>query len=147
MADSQHFELIYQSFSVKHLIQADLERILEESYSRNVEFQISGCLIYHNRMFIQVLEGKEEHVLQLMDNIRKDDRNKDVQVIHQGKIKERGFLGWRMSFIHTDNISLKRKGGFSTFLESDFEPNHINDFKTLSKSILISLKKTLVLNK
>lgn len=147
MADTQHFELIYQSFSVRHLKLANLEEILEESYSRNVEFQISGCLIYHNRMFIQVLEGKEEHVMQLMNNIRKDDRNKDVQVIHKGKIKERGFLGWRMSYIHTDNIPLKRKEGYSSFLESDFEPNHINDFKTLSKSILLSLKKTLILNK
>lgn len=147
MADSQHFELIYQSFSVRHLKQADLEILLEESYSRNIEHQITGCLIYHNRMFIQVLEGKEENVLQLMENITRDDRNKDVQVIHKGKIKERGFLGWRMSFINTDNISLKRKQGFSAFLESDFEPNHINDFKTLSKSILLSLKKTLILSR
>ena len=51
------------------------------------------ALLYLSDMFLQVLEGPKDDILQLYDLIQKDDRNKNIDPINVGPIEGREFKG------------------------------------------------------
>lgn len=73
-----------------------LDEIVKTSKVNNPEHRITGLLFYHNRRFIQVLEGERNALEELMSIIEQDTRHKDIQRILDQPIKKRGFTDWNM---------------------------------------------------
>ena len=72
--------------------------MLNQSRWFNEVNEISGCLVYHNGVFLQYLEGPEDRVLRLYARIEKDSRHTDVQILSSGHIYAREFDEWTMAY-------------------------------------------------
>lgn len=102
------YQLNYHSISISGLGIGDLENILEEAISTNSAKNISGCLIYHNKRFVQILEGSKRDVLQVYKNIMADKRHHSVTLLWENDIENRFFEEWNMAFYRPDDEDLKR---------------------------------------
>lgn len=88
-----------------------IEPIVEVSLERNSTLDVTGALVFTNRNFAQVLEGRREAVEELMLSINRDPRHRDVDVIVVEDIERRRFPDWNMAY-----------SGPSTFVDKHIRP-------------------------
>ncbi len=87
--------------------QSDLAAITREAIAHNSAQEITGILLHHNQVFVQVLEGSTEALETLMNKLRKDRRHRNIEVLLDGRIRGREFSDWSMrSFDLNDELSL-----------------------------------------
>ncbi|KOY51594.1 BLUF domain-containing protein [Polaribacter dokdonensis] len=101
------FQLSYYSEAAEGTTKKDLISILEASKKNNLEYGISGCLIYYKASFYQILEGPKNEILNLIEVIKKDSRNKNLNIIFQGMKSGRIFGEWNMALIQDDFASIE----------------------------------------
>ncbi|WP_276167366.1 BLUF domain-containing protein [Zobellia alginiliquefaciens] len=92
------YTLTYHSKAIDTLVQTDIEDILQVARSFNASQGITGCLIYYDDRFIQILEGPEMKVKELYENIKKDKRHDAVTLFSEDLIAERNFPDWGMAY-------------------------------------------------
>ncbi len=63
------FQLIYHSLAKPGLTLSEIDAILAKASAFNTKNNITGCLLYHNHEFIQILEGEMDHIESLYVNI------------------------------------------------------------------------------
>lgn len=73
--------------------------ILSVARERNPVLNVTGALIYMGGHFAQVLEGEAAAVNQLMIDILRDRRHRDVRIIEMAEIEERRFSSWGMAWV------------------------------------------------
>ncbi len=94
------FRLVYASRWANVLgedIEAALHRIVAASIGRNRLADVTGLLLIHDGWFVQALEGPENQVRQLMEQIRTDPRHREVRVISATSAESRLFKDWNMA--------------------------------------------------
>lgn len=96
--------LIYRSVTQQNVDKEAMIRLLADANQKNNEFQISGLLFYDAPFFFQVLEGPEESVTALYENILKDSRHSDVVLLTHENIKTRQYPNLGMHFIDIEKI-------------------------------------------
>lgn len=89
---------IYVSRS-KDRSELDLSEILDWSRNFNLDFGITGVLLYLDEVYMQYLEGEENAVDALFKSIRADSRHQDVMPLDRRTIKERAFPEWAMALL------------------------------------------------
>lgn len=92
------YELVYSSKAKKNTDQSDILDIMETAEHTNKALNITGCLVYHNTSFVQILEGEKNDVLELYSKISQDNRHKDVMTLNEGDIEKRSFESWSMAY-------------------------------------------------
>ncbi|MEO7961174.1 MAG: BLUF domain-containing protein [Ginsengibacter sp.] len=92
------YELVYYSSANKDVTQEDIEAILHTAREFNSAKDVTGCLLYFNNEFIQLLEGDEKIVRSLFSSIMKDSRHSEVILLAQGGKADRTFNNWSMAF-------------------------------------------------
>lgn len=92
------FELVYCSIAKPGITSEDIDTILKTAREFNAANELTGCLLFHNNQFAQILEGKESTVKELYSSIAKDERHENVQRLVQGEKEERKFSSWSMAF-------------------------------------------------
>ncbi|HAE31032.1 MAG TPA: blue light sensor protein, partial [Flavobacteriales bacterium] len=98
MADtSNFFQLTYYSAAVEDLDADEVISILQKSRVNNAANDITGCLLYHNSEFLQILEGKEESVRNLFKKIQQDKRHEAVLQLAENTTSKRLFGQWSMA--------------------------------------------------
>lgn len=95
---TMYFELIFNSFAVDDLTSQDIIKILIQSREFSSKHSISGCLLYHNKEFLQILEGDEKVILDFFEVLCKDKRHSHVTLIHQERVEKKIFPNWSMAF-------------------------------------------------
>ncbi|WP_310559467.1 BLUF domain-containing protein, partial [Flavobacterium sp.] len=88
------YELIYRSVAKDDLNADDIEKILETARNFNFQNEITGCLLFHNNEFIQILEGEKHKLLELYDSIKKDKRHRNVMLLAEAEKQDRVFPNW-----------------------------------------------------
>lgn len=73
--------------------------ILETCARYNTQHGISGLLLYNGRNFLQLLEGEQAVLDQLMAKIEVDPRHAGVSMLHKGKVDVRTCPNWAMKRI------------------------------------------------
>lgn len=141
------YELLYSSTAKKDLKKEDISNILETARDFNLKNNLSGCLVFHNNKFIQILEGDEGIVKELFAKIEKDKRHKNVILIEKGLKAERLFENWTMVYYNLDKIDTndpQRKlfiDNFITYSEiADISTTASKMFWYISKNIFKELK-------
>ncbi|MEO8119625.1 MAG: EAL domain-containing protein [Rhodoferax sp.] len=94
--DSLHF-LIYVSRAAESMSGPELEALLKDPRTFNLSHGITGCLLYQDGYFMQMLEGKREVLFALMEKIKCDPRHCDVQIVIEGQARRRVFMDWSMA--------------------------------------------------
>lgn len=133
------FEIVYQSFASEHFTIPQLNELMVLSRVKNRNSKITGCLLYHNRTFIQVLEGEKQAVDELYQKIKADTRHSKVELIWQGELAERGFNGWSMSLMNLNESRIAKL--FSSFLDTGTLDYDVEGIVTTSKALLKEMKE------
>ncbi|CDF79453.1 bluf domain protein [Formosa agariphila KMM 3901] len=92
------YQLNYYSKSQPGLSLEHLDNILETAVSVNAKKSISGCLIYHNNSFVQILEGEKKDVLEIFEKIKTDDRHHSIHLLWENHVDKRYFKKWDMAY-------------------------------------------------
>jgi diguanylate cyclase (GGDEF)-like protein len=88
--------LIYVSTSVKGLSSDEVKALVDGSAVRNQAIAVTGCLLYHDGYFMQMLEGSKSNIQKLFAKISIDPRHCNVQVVIEAAASRRIFTGWGM---------------------------------------------------
>ncbi len=103
--------IIYTSDYTGQDIDKDLGLIEYNAKKKNPIFNITGVLFYHNNRFLQVIEGYEQQLNQLVLNIKKDYLHKNILILFEEFIVTKSFEKWNMDSFNlnnTDNIDQKK---------------------------------------
>lgn len=90
--------LIYVSKATQEMSREALEELLKKARRFNRSAGISGCLVYQDGYFMQMLEGKRDVLLSLIDGIKADARHDNLRIVIEGSARNRVFADWGMVF-------------------------------------------------
>lgn len=93
------YQLTYRSEAKLGITAEDINSILRQSEANNPKFQITGCLVYNEGYFVQLLEGEKEIVKERYSIIELDKRHDLVEVLSEGETMDRMFEDWKMAYI------------------------------------------------
>jgi hypothetical protein len=85
----------------------DFANILSTARSENPKLGITGLLLFDNGKFLQVLEGEKFHLDALMENIARDKRHNNIQILVDAPIDHRELEGWNMEAFDITNTKEK----------------------------------------
>lgn len=77
----------------------DLQLLLEHSQRNNARRNITGVMLHYDTTFLQVLEGNEQTVRNLLDTIGRDPRHMGMDIIFTRAAHRRVFRDWSMEMI------------------------------------------------
>jgi len=135
-------ELIYHSEANHDLTPEDISNILKNARDFNSENNITGCLLYHNNEFLQILEGEKEIVQELFDSIEMDKRHSSVNLLVKEKKNERMFPSWSMAFNEFDSSETTK----ILFWENIVAFSQFNDNSTHAIDLFFYMAKLIVNN-
>ncbi|WP_339698521.1 BLUF domain-containing protein [uncultured Roseivirga sp.] len=133
------FELIYHSKAVLNIEDYEIESILKTAREFNSKHHITGCLLFHNNQFLQILEGDFDKVNALYKSIRSDQRHHSVITLHMQEIKTRSYQNWSMAYQKFSNDSIKNTLEINEF----HDIIHKNNFGKISKEIFNFMNKVI----
>ena len=85
-----------------------MEALLKDARSNNALKDITGCLIYYDGNFVQLLEGEKQKVLELYGKIKLDGRHSDVHMFSEDDIQKRVFTDRGMAYFPIDDKKTSR---------------------------------------
>ncbi len=135
------FHIIYVSNAVEPMSNDALKELLHVSRVNNERNQITGMLLYKNGHFMQVIEGDEARVTELMNIIKKDIRHKNVDILRSEYTQSRDFPNWTMGFKNLERSDYSKIPGFTKLLESDFKPEYFAEHTTEAHALLLAFKE------
>lgn len=100
--------LLYASRVTDQIDDALMNAIFERSRTHNLEHGITGilCTYPEGGVFLQALEGARGPVNTLYGDILRDQRHRDVTLLHYTEIEERRFASWRMGSVDLKKVNL-----------------------------------------
>ncbi len=116
------YSIIYRSTAEPSFDENSILEMLLKAQKKNRKFDITGCLLYHNNKFVQLIEGKEIAVQSLYANILEDKRHKEIGMLNSAVSAHRLFNNWSMIFNNlnskSDQVAHKRRLFDAIFHES-----------------------------
>jgi len=94
------FQITYSSVAKPGLSIIEIEEIITQAKQYNSTHDITGCLIYNNGYFLQILEGEKQLVMILINKIKLDDRHDHFTILSEGETNLRTFKEWAMAYYH-----------------------------------------------
>ncbi len=134
-------QISYISSATDPMSTQELLELLRQSRENNAENGITGMLLYGNGTFLQVLEGEEKVVENLLDKIRKDPRHTDLRLLHRKTIQKRQYSDWSMGFKRLSTKELQNIEGLRDFGESDFNPDYLTQHNAVVQSLMNHFRK------
>lgn len=105
------YRIIYKSIETAPLTSTKLKKLLDKSRLHNTQQAVSGILIYHRGVFLQLLEGEAGVVKELFSRIEQDHRHKQITALMSAdKPGGRAFGQWPMGFIDGDDAAAVLRG-------------------------------------
>ena len=83
-----------------------LSDILNVSKRCNTRDDISGILMYYDRLFFQVLEGDKDLVVNCYARILRDPRHSSISLMWEGEAETRAFASWAMGYAGPAQIGI-----------------------------------------
>ncbi len=95
-------QLAYQSVLKSEIDETVVAEILQYANRRNPTLDITGMLVYHQRRFVQLLEGPATNVRALYTRIEQDARHHSVRLCAERMSDERSVPKFAMAFFTPD---------------------------------------------
>ena len=132
---AQLIQLVYVSTACELFDEAELIAQLQSFRDANQAHNITGLLLYHSGCIMQAIEGPEAAILDLYNNIQKDQRHKNIIMLLKDNITERSFSDWSMGF-HA--LSAQDIEGFNDIFLTADPSNSFNAIKASDAKILLN---------
>lgn len=132
--------IVYTSEFTRDSSEADavLSDIVGTAKKRNPSMGVTGLLFYHNRRFVQVIEGEKDSLEELIAILVKDNRHKNIERLVDQAIMKRGFREWNMDSFNLDSTDT---------ISADELTNITNAYKAniqMDSEILVTVYKALL---
>jgi len=109
------YQLAYVSLSRLQLDETMLSDILEVSQRNNARDDITGVLMYHDKLFFQVLEGDQSAVEDCYHKrIYHDPRHSGLSLVWCDEVECRAFSDWEMGYVGPGEIGRYTKNTFKS---------------------------------
>ena len=90
--------IVYASTASEPFDDAQLADLLAQSRASNTRRGLTGMLLYRNGRFVQVLEGPEDAVRDIVAVIGQDPRHTGMRVLVEEPLQKRAFADWTMGY-------------------------------------------------
>ena len=91
--------LTYTSLARLDLQESDIDAIQRSARELNALDGITGLLIFNGTHFLQIVEGSENAIDELVERLRSDARHSALEVRDRRTIGERQFPDWSMELV------------------------------------------------
>jgi hypothetical protein len=102
------FGLAYASRAKQSFDEQSLRELAIHAERKNKDLDVTGYLNFNRGIFFQFLEGDRHRVLDLMEQIARDDRHEILNIIHLDDLETRFFPDWRMRFVTNRELTTVR---------------------------------------
>ena len=109
----------------------DFSSILKTARTENPKLGITGVLLYDNGKFLQILEGEKFHLDALLENIKRDNRHNNMQILVDAPISARELEGWNMEAFDITNTEEK-----DWDLLQDFRDAYLANYKVSATQLI-----------
>lgn len=103
--DGAEFVAVYRSIALISE-KTELEKLVDHSRANNAQLNISGMLLHYDLNFLQVLEGEEKVVRELLSTITSDRRHTGMEVLFTHNNHQRVFADWSMDLVDISSQDL-----------------------------------------
>lgn len=137
------YELIYRSQADANVSDDDLINILSKARSNNSSRNITGCLLYNDHYFVQILEGEFKALNELFEKIKQDRRHHNVVLLHMQEIESWAYPDWTMAFkaLEAEDMNhIKNAFGIKKFKEL----NSVNEQSPISKQLFWMVTQSII---
>lgn len=117
MTKESIYQIVYISSAIKSLTAEEMEQLADTSCENNVQYAISGLLLYVGGNFLQVIEGPREEVERLFENIKDDPRHGNIIKLIATEAESRMFPDWSMAFKTMEKVDLHTHCDHHSLLE------------------------------
>jgi hypothetical protein len=133
-------QLCYISTATHELSNEELNELLVVSRRNNQYRQITGVLLYKAMSFVQIVEGPDDALKELLYTLTLDSRHKGIIVMFNKEIPQREFSSWtlasRFPLRNSDADDRYANNDFSNYLDA---PNGVD--QPLSRYVQILLRR------
>jgi hypothetical protein len=97
-------QVIYISQATGTLTESELNELLEVSCPSNKKYGITGALLYLEKAFIQVIEGGDAAISQLLGKLTVDTRHRNIRILSDNLVQGRNFQNWSMGIVKVAEV-------------------------------------------
>ncbi|MEH6517193.1 MAG: BLUF domain-containing protein [Halioglobus sp.] len=101
-------QVIYISRAAYGFSAAELHELAAISARKNQLQGITGALLFIDHCFIQIIEGEEHSMSDLLDKLEVDPRHHDMRIISDHLEDSRHFSDWSMGLVSTPDEEKKK---------------------------------------
>ena len=94
--------LTYTSLARLDLQTTDLEDIHRTAREQNALDGITGLLVFNGTHFLQIIEGSETAIEELVERLRRDPRHTGFEIRDRQKVDARSFPDWSMELVRVN---------------------------------------------
>jgi hypothetical protein len=116
-------QISYLSRASAPVSAGQLLALLQQCHANNTARGVTGMLFYGNGTYLQVIEGDEAVVDELVGRIARDPRHDDIRILSRKTIERREHPDWSMGFERVTDAGLSEVAGLRDFSEADFTPD------------------------
>lgn len=114
---------------------SDLEQIMTSAARNNAAAGVTGLLLFNGQNFLQLLEGEEDAVAQLLDRVEDDPRHSGVVVVTSLETDVRSFPEWSMRLLRLSTSVEERRAALDAHLPGGLDEmvrRHVLNFAALN---------------
>jgi len=120
-------QVSYVSQTSEPMAPSQLLDLLLECRENNRSSGVTGMLLYGNGTFLQVIEGEEPVIDDLVEKIKADPRHEQIQMLSRRNIEDREYARWTMGFERIGDDDLSGVEGLRNFAPDDFTVDYLSD--------------------
>jgi Sensors of blue-light using FAD len=128
--------LTYLSQECAPLSADALLALVTECHRNNSAKGLTGMLLYGNGTFLQVIEGEDAAVDQLMTGIERDPRHTKVKVLLREAVSSRHYADWSMGFERVTDRTLQEIPGLRNFGLRNFNVDYLSGHGNVVEKLL-----------
>ncbi len=134
-------QITYLSSATRAMSQEDLEDILRTARDNNARLGVTGMLLYGNKTFIQILEGEEGVVNDLVKTIKRDPRHTNFQIVKKKPIDQHEYADWSMGFKRVSGQDFQAVKGLEQLKDTDFNAAFLGSHGSLVDCLMDHFRK------
>lgn len=106
--------LTYTSLAKLDLSAGELEAIQRTARDFNALDGITGLLVFNGTHFLQIIEGAEAAIDELVERLRRDRRHSAIEVRDERRVEQRSFPEWSMELVRVSTDQSEAKDTIRT---------------------------------
>ena len=127
--------LTYTSWANPGLKSEDVDSILGSARTNNPMQGLTGLLIFNGSAFLQILEGVEPAIDELVAVLRTDKRHSNISIRDERPLTARSFPGWAMAYLRLENDEFIGEHEIERALGRDIPPSVRNMVRGLTHGL------------